>query len=76
MRRIPDVILECKSDAEKKIFDLVGGLDLGSDWTAFHSLNCSEHEYKRWAEIDFLLLSKDFALVLECPSSNDLEHPR
>jgi len=65
MKRTPDVLLECKSDAERKIFDLLASADLGADWTAFHSLNCSEHEYKRWAEIDFLLLSKDFALVLE-----------
>lgn len=65
MKRIPDVLLECKSDAERKVFELLAGVDLGADWTAFHSLNCSEHEYKRWTEIDFLLLSRDFALVLE-----------
>jgi hypothetical protein len=33
--------------------------------TAFHSLVLSEHDYKLCGEIDFLIVGKDFVLVLE-----------
>jgi hypothetical protein len=38
---------------------------LDGEWTAYHSLNLSEHEYKRWAEIDFLVVGPKGILVLE-----------
>lgn len=65
MRMIPDVLLSVSSPAERKVFDLLKGADLGQGWTAFHSLNCSEHAYKQWAEIDFLLVGPNAILVLE-----------
>ena len=40
-------------------------VDLGEGWTAYHSLNCSEHAYKHWAEIDFLVVGPEAILVLE-----------
>jgi hypothetical protein len=47
------------------VFDFFSEAEFGGGWRAYHSLNCSEHEYKRWAEIDFLLLGPDGAFVLE-----------
>ncbi len=65
MKAIPDVIISSDSNAERRVFDIVKQIDLGPDWCAYHSLNCSEHEYKRWAEIDFLILGPEGAIVLE-----------
>lgn len=65
MRRIPDILLNCQSDAERKLFKIIENVDMGSDWTAYHSLNCSEHAYKRWSEIDFLISGPDGVFVLE-----------
>ena len=65
MRMIPDVLLSVSSPAERKVFDLLKDADLGQGWTAFHSLNCSEHAYKQWAEIDFLVVGPQAILVLE-----------
>lgn len=65
MRVIPDVLLKTTRDAEKRVFNALKSVDWGNDWCAYHSLNCSEHAYKRWAEIDFLILGPECALVLE-----------
>lgn len=54
-----------QSTAEVRTLRVLSGVELGRTWTAYHSLNCSEHRYKQWAEIDFLLLGPDCALVLE-----------
>jgi hypothetical protein len=65
MRRIPDVLINTKSGAEARIFELLGSVELGDQWFALHSLNCSEHGYKHWAEIDFLLAGPEAVLVIE-----------
>lgn len=65
MQVIPSVILQTNSSAERRVFDLLREVDLGPGWTAFHSLNCSEHVYKQWSEIDFLLVGPDGLFVLE-----------
>lgn len=65
MQRIPDTVFSFPSTGERRVFELLGKVDLGPDWRAYHSLNCSEHEYKQWAEIDFLLLGPEGGLVLE-----------
>ena len=71
MKRVPEVLLEAKSvperksNAERKIFELLKAVDIGPECVAFHSLNCSEHQYKQWSEIDFLLIDHRVALVLE-----------
>jgi hypothetical protein len=62
---IPDVLLRTDSRAEAKIFRILQDVSLGHDWTAYHSLNCSEHAYKHWAEIDFLLVGPPAILVVE-----------
>lgn len=65
MEIVPDVVFDFPSDAEERVFRLLTSVSLGSEWTAYHSLNLSEHEYKVWAEIDFLLIGPEVALVLE-----------
>ena len=62
---IPDVLLRTDSRAEAKLFRIFKNASLGDAWTAYHSLNCSEHAYKHWAEIDFLLVGPQAILVIE-----------
>jgi hypothetical protein len=65
MRMIPDVLLQTPSNAEAKVFRLLRDAKCDHTWVGYHSLNCSEHEYKHWAEIDFLVVRPDVILVLE-----------
>lgn len=65
MRVNPTAIFKCESNAERKVFSLFEQVEFGETPICYHSLNCSKHEYKRWAEIDFLFLSEKFAIVLE-----------
>jgi hypothetical protein len=51
LKLIPDVLFDTKSPAERRVFDRLTKLDLGIDWTGYHSLNLSEHEYKAWSTI-------------------------
>ena len=46
MKLIPDTVLNFKSNAEAKIFRKLESIDIGPLWTAYHSLNLSEHNYK------------------------------
>jgi hypothetical protein len=62
---IPSVLLRTESQAEAKLFRIFQDANLGDAWTAYHSLNCSEHAYKHWAEIDFLIVGPSALLVLE-----------
>jgi hypothetical protein len=65
VRMIPDVLLRTSSAAESKLFSVLSGVDLGESWTAYHSLNCSEHAYKHWCELDFVLVGPEAIMVLE-----------
>ena len=65
MRTIPSALLSTKSTAESLVFDFMSNAEAEDGWCSYHSLNCSEHDYKRWAEIDFLLLGPEGAFVLE-----------
>ncbi len=66
MRMVPPVVAEStKSKAEKRIFALLRGVDLGAPATALHSLNLSEHDYKLVGELDFLLITHRGIYVLE-----------
>ena len=56
MKIIPAIQINKNSDAETKIFQIIKKIQLDSDWVAFHSLNISEHAYKLWSEIDFIIL--------------------
>lgn len=65
MRLIPSTVVgDTKSEAERIVFDLLSQLTLPGG-TAFHSLSISEHEYKRWGELDFVVLSARALIVLE-----------
>ncbi len=65
LRVIPNVIHNINSNAELKVFSLLQNLDLGTGWTAYHSLNVSEHAYKQWAELDFVIVGPKGIIVLE-----------
>jgi hypothetical protein len=61
----PPVVHNFKSNAERKIFKMLEELDLGKHAFALHSLNLTEHEYKKWAEIDFIVAWEDGVFALE-----------
>jgi hypothetical protein len=61
----PPVVHNFKSNAERKIFKMLEELDLGKHAFALHSLNLTEHEYKRWAEIDFIIAWEEGVFALE-----------
>lgn len=60
----PEISMRNPSAAEKKVFGLLSDVKIPG-YTALHSLNLSEHEYKQCAEIDFLLIGPRCLLVLE-----------
>src|SRR5437867_1993110 len=62
---IPSTVMGgTKSEAERIVFDLLSDIPLPGG-VAFHSLSISEHEYKRWGELDFVVLSPRALLALE-----------
>ena len=54
-----------RSAAEKHLFPLLEKADIGRSARCLHSLNLSEHEYKKWGEADFVIVSAAGILVLE-----------
>lgn len=64
MDTLPQAVLKFHSDAEKKIFNALKNSDLVHA-TALHSLNLPDHQYKQWAEADFVVVSPKGILVLE-----------
>lgn len=62
---IPSSVLKFNSTAEKRVFEMLAQINFGPADIALHSLNIAEHSYKRWGEIDFLLLTRRGILVLE-----------
>jgi hypothetical protein len=54
-----------KSAAERRLFTLLESAEIGRSARCFHSLNLSEHDYKRWGEADFVVVSAAGLLVLE-----------
>jgi len=65
LKLIPSIYRNNNSDAERYIFSLLRKIELAPGWTAFHSLNVSEHQYKEWAELDFVILGPKGVFVLE-----------
>ena len=65
MKLIPSVVYEFNSDAERKIFELLKRIDFGPSAVALHSQNLSKHQYKKWCEIDFVVIAEQGVLVLE-----------
>ena len=68
MQMIPATPHDTKSRAELVVFDRLKAAfahDDGHRLTAFHSLNLTHHAYKRFGEIDFLIVGRPGILVLE-----------
>ena len=61
----PKIHPEVKSSAERRVFDWIRDAPGTDDWICLHSLGLSEHESKRRAEIDFLILTRIGIFVLE-----------
>lgn len=53
------------SVAERRVLELLTQVDLGEPATTFYSVHLPSHEYKRMAEIDFLIVLKGFMLIVE-----------
>ncbi|MFZ4859707.1 MAG: NERD domain-containing protein [Desulfuromonadaceae bacterium] len=65
MNMIPAVPHGTHSRAEKRVFDQLRLVFDDYSFTAFHSLNLTRHAYKRFGEIDFLIMSPYGLIVLE-----------
>lgn len=68
MRMLPSTPYRTGSRAELKVFDrLRAAFADRADWhlTALHSLNLPTHAYKRFGEIDFVLVGRPGLFVLE-----------
>lgn len=65
MKLIPAEIIKSDSAAEKRVFNFLKQFSYGPADTALHSLNIGHHEYKRWGEADFLIISRRGILLLE-----------
>ena len=66
MKMIPNHIFDnVKSNAENKVFHLFQNIDLGPGWVTFHSLNVAEHTFKKWSEIDFVVVGPRGMMCLE-----------
>jgi hypothetical protein len=61
------------SSGERLLFDLLRQSDLPG-WVGLHSLSVSEHERKRWGELDFVLLSVDGLLAIEVKGGRVSSH--
>jgi len=66
MHIIPSYLSDrCQSNAERKVFTTFKSLNIKFKAYLFHSVNLPEHQYKKWGEIDFLLVAKNGILVFE-----------
>jgi hypothetical protein len=54
---------------EASVYDLLSRLD-DPDAFAVHSVNLPEHEYKRWGEADFVVVSRKGLVLLEVKGGN------
>jgi hypothetical protein len=65
VRLIPEKPSAKATRSETDVFYLLGQTDFGDDATAFASVNLSAHEYKKWSEIDFVVISSGALIVIE-----------
>ena len=65
MRLVPPKLNDSATGSEKKVFSLLREIDIGEGAVALSSLNLAEHEYKRWAEVDFVLVMEGGLIVVE-----------
>jgi hypothetical protein len=62
------------SAAEARVAGLLAQVDLDQAATCFYSVHQPRHEYKRMAEIDFLIATKDLLLVVEVKGGRLARH--
>jgi hypothetical protein len=65
LKLLPPAILNKVSDAEQRVFSFLQQVSFGPSDVALHSLNIGHHEYKRWGEADFVIISTRGILLLE-----------
>ncbi|MFY0690757.1 MAG: NERD domain-containing protein [Paracoccaceae bacterium] len=65
MKMVPSSVLEFQSSAEQRVFRMLEQVNFGPADVALHSLNLGRHKYKRWGEIDFLLVTRKGIVALE-----------
>ncbi len=65
MKMIPGAANQEATYTEQQVFRLLRDVDWGVGSGCLASLNLSEHEYKRWGEIDFLVVGQSGAIVIE-----------
>lgn len=68
MKMVPSFPHRTGSSGEQRVFDQLRaafGADPGASWTAYHSLNLTRHAYKRFGEVDFVVVGDSGVLVLE-----------
>lgn len=65
MKLCPSYIRGENSKAELKLFNKLSKIDEFDGWVCFHSLNLSKHHYKRWGELDFVLIGPEGMIILE-----------
>jgi hypothetical protein len=71
MRMVPDLIVEStKSRAEKHVFRALRQLEDPGWFYALHSLNVTEHQWKRVCEIDFLVVGPRGIYAVEVKGGN------
>lgn len=64
MRMFPPTPAPSLTGSEYEVFGLLEKLDI-PDGIALASLNLSSHEYKKWGEVDFVIVSRFGLLVIE-----------
>lgn len=64
MKIFPQYQLRLKLLGEARVYDLLAAIP-SEDWFAVHSVNLPEHEYKRWGEADFVVVSPRGLILLE-----------
>ncbi|MFI6485759.1 NERD domain-containing protein [Nonomuraea sp. NPDC050663] len=67
MKMIPAIesLGHIQSRAERQVAELLTQVDLGEPTTCLYSVRLPVHEYKRMAEVDFLVVWNDTVLVIE-----------
>jgi len=62
---IPPRPCDAATATERQVFELLHRIASGPEDIALSSLNLAEHEYKRWGEVDFVLVMSTGLLVVE-----------
>lgn len=66
MRMIPAQISPAtRSGAERRLFEVLGQMDMPQDWVCLHSVDLPEHQYKVSGELDFVVVGPRGLYVLE-----------